>query len=94
MPYKLYTIVTKKYPYKVTEYSEEPTARRTCEMHWTRLDLPMCLNMCRIKNQTEIGRTKELEQHIKLVQQCDYYGYDEESDSYFVNNLQNSCVSV
>ena len=90
--YVLCTLVTKNYPYKVTEYQGGISSPRTCEMYWTRMDLPMCLNMCKIKNQTEIGRTKELEQHIKLVQQCDYYGYDEESDSYFVN--KNSCVSV
>ena len=68
--------------------------QRTCEMYWTKLDLSMCLDMCRIKNQTEIGRKKELEAHIKLVQQCDYYIYDEKDDSYVVNTLSNQCVSV
>ena len=62
-------------------------------MYWAKLDLSMCLDLCRIKNQTEIGRQKELEEHIKLVQQCDYYAYDEEDDSYIVNPLSDQCVS-
>ena len=51
------------------------------------------MDMCTIKNETEIGRQIELESHLRKVKACDYYYYDVESKAYMVNP-SDSCVGL
>lgn len=92
---------------KVTKYDGN-MPDRTCTMEWTGNDMNKvgelilkpyckyyckCLDLCTIKNETEIGRQIELESHLKLVRACDYYYYDAESDAFMVNP-SDSCVCL
>ena len=48
--------------------------------------------MCTVKNQSNI---QEIEEHNKLVEQCDYFVYNEDYDSYeFNENYHETCVST
>lgn len=69
---------------KVTSY-DGTMSDRTCAMEWTGNDMNKCMDMCTIKNETEIGRQIELESHLRKVKACDYYYYDVESKAYMVN---------